>query len=168
MPTISEGRLVFTFPDGWRAEKYDETSYYRDHFQKFASSKCVDIVAFNPKGHELWLIEVKDYRCHPRSKESDIFVEVAQKVRDTLANLYLAQRKPEIDICNFAKRASRQSNIRVALHIEQVKNPSRLHRRIVSNDLINFRNTLRVADNHPWLCEMDSMPPGCQWQVTNL
>ena len=74
--------------------KYDETHFYRKHFQHCAASKCVDLVAFNTDTNEpLWLIEIKDYRAQRRTKTQDLCDELAQKVRDTLANLFLVQRK---------------------------------------------------------------------------
>jgi hypothetical protein len=71
MVEVIEKQLKFVFPDEWRAEKYDDTPFYSKHFKGFADSKCVDIVAFSSKGDSLWLIEVKDYREHPRTKQMD-------------------------------------------------------------------------------------------------
>lgn len=167
MPTINEGKLTFIFPDEWRAILYDKDSFYREHFQGFADGKAVDIVAFAPKGESLWLIEIKDYRAKRRDKEMDIFTEIAHKVRDTLACLYLAQRKPESSLYAFAQQAATKSRIRVVLHLEQPKKPSREYPLVVQRD--NARRKLKqavsVADSHPWFCEMHIMPPDCPWQV---
>ena len=116
MPPITEGRLTFGFPDGWRAAKFDEWSFYRNQFQKVgnvsiscsdqkcegelrcvkcgktrvAGIKAIDILAVET-GSQCWLIEIKDYRREPRTKTIDLADEVALKVRDTLAALVAAQ-----------------------------------------------------------------------------
>lgn len=74
----------------------------------------------------LWLIEVKDYRQHQRTKTLDFAQEIAQKVCDTLAELAAAQ-------CNandqkeqtFAQDALSRKKMRVVLHLEQPHKPSR-------------------------------------------
>ena len=84
MTEIEEGDLKFTFPDHCEAHKYDEWAFYRNQFQSVAGgSKAVDIVCVS--GDTAWLIEIKDYRRHPRTKVIDIDDELARKVRDTLA-----------------------------------------------------------------------------------
>ncbi len=167
MCKITEGRLEFIFPDDWQVEKLDDTPFYRKHFQGFADSKSVDIVSFKPDGEELWLLEVKDYRINPRTKTLDLFLEIALKVRDTLALLYLAKSKPEISIYGFAGEAVAKTTIRVVLHLEQPANPSRLYPLIVDRDnaRIKLAQTVRVVDPHALFCEMSAMPPNCQWQV---
>lgn len=85
MTSITEGGLVFLFPDDWAASKYDAWTCYRKRFQKIGDSKAVDILALTPASEGiLWLIEVKDYRRNRRQKEIPIVDEVAHKVRDTL------------------------------------------------------------------------------------
>jgi len=153
---------------GWQAEKLDDTPFYRKHFQSFADSKSVDIVSFKPDGEDLWLLEVKDYRINPRTKNLDLFKEVAIKVRDTLALLYLAKSKPEISIHRFASEAVGKTTIRVVLHMEQPANPSRLYPLIVErgNVRIKLQQTLLVVDPRALFCEMSAIPPDCHWQVT--
>ena len=91
MTEIEEGDLKFSFPDHCEAGKYDEWSFYRNQFQSVASgSKAVDILCLSDDA--AWLIEIKDYRLHPRQKLIDIDDEVASKVRDTLAGLAAARR----------------------------------------------------------------------------
>jgi hypothetical protein len=170
MPDIVEGRLTFTFPSTWQALKYDETSFYKKHFQKLAESRCVDIVAFDAStDDQLWLLEVKDYRRLRRKKTEDIFVEIAKKVRDTLANLYLAQRHEEADCFDFAQLAGQKQSIRVVLHLEQQRLPSKLYPEVVArtNAQIKLRQAVRVADPHALFCEMAKMPVQCRWTVTS-
>ena len=91
MISIKEGSLQFDFPDDWQVTKYDEWRFYVKHFQKISESvKAVDIIALSPE-KTLWLIEIKDYRNHPRTKLLDIDEEVAVKVKDTLAGLVSAK-----------------------------------------------------------------------------
>ncbi len=170
MPDVVEGKLTFTFPNSWQVVKYDETSFYKKHFQKLGASRCVDIVAFETEvDDQLWLLEVKDYRQNKRTKTEDLFLEIARKVRDTLANLYLAQRHEEADCYDFAQLASRKQTIRVVLHLEQPQKPSKLYPQVVShtNAQIKLRQVVRVADPHALFCEIAKMPAQCQWTVTS-
>ena len=168
MRRITEKKLEFIFPDGWQAEKLDDTAFYRDHFQGFADSKSVDIVSFKPDGEELWLLEVKDYRISRRTKPLELFREIALKVRDTLALLYLAKGKPEISIHGFASEAVGKTTIRVVLHMEQPANPSKLYPIIVARGHVRLKlaQTVRVVDPRALFCEMSAIPPDCHWQVT--
>ena len=167
MCKIIEGKLEFIFPDGWQALKLDETEFYRKHFQNFAASKCVDIASFQAIGCELWLIEVKDYRINRRTKTLDLFDELALKVRDSLALLFLAKSKPEISSFNFAQKAADKPKIRVVLHLEQTAKPSKLYPHIVERDNARRKlaQTVRVVDPHPLFCEMSAMPHDCPWVV---
>ncbi len=96
----------FEFGDQWStAFKYDDTAFYRREAIKLQGdvdgvpqcSKAVDVVGL----HELsglLILEAKDFRGHridnkPRI-ESKVAVEVAIKVRDTIAALVGASRKP--------------------------------------------------------------------------
>ena len=82
MTVIAEGTLQLDFPNGCRVGKYDDWSFYRNQFQSIANgSRAVDIVCV--ERNVSWLIEIKDYRRHPRTKAIDIADEVAVKVRDT-------------------------------------------------------------------------------------
>lgn len=169
MPQINEGRLTFEFPAAWLAEKYDETGFYKQHFQQLADSKCVDIVAFdNSNRTYLWLIEVKDYRRHQRTKSQNLFDELAQKARDTLANLFLAQRKEQVSIHPFAVAAAQQKRIRFVLHLEQPLKPSKLYPEVVerSSLQLKLRQKLRVVDEHSLFYEMSRLA-GCPWTVTS-
>jgi hypothetical protein len=107
MPSISEGALTFQFPNNWQATKFDEWSFYRNQFQSVCGgAKAVDLLAIAPD-HQLWIIEVKDYRQHPRAKTLDLVNEVACKVRDSLAALVAARVN--------ANEAGEQELSRVAL-----------------------------------------------------
>jgi len=84
-----EGR-IFSFPNGWLVEKYDDGTFYRNRFEKCLKGvdgvKAIDILAFSPD-KTMWLIEAKDYRLHRRRKETTPAEEFALKVRDSLAGI---------------------------------------------------------------------------------
>jgi hypothetical protein len=87
MPSLTIEQLKFTFPDAWNISKYDDWSFYRNQFCRFLTgAKAVDLPAVCPEGI-LFLIEVKDYRLHRRTKDKVISLadEVTKKVLDTLA-----------------------------------------------------------------------------------
>lgn len=168
MPTITEADLTFRFPDAWRVEKYDEWTYYRKWFNNFGGqNKAVDILALEPGGGVLWLIEIKDYRSHPRDKVVSISAEVASKVRDTLAGLLAAAtRQPHTyDEHAFARDAVRAEHVRVALHLELPAHPT------VTLDPVRERanvqgqlgKVLRAIDPHP---RVEDRASANRWTVT--
>ena len=119
MTEIEVGELTFEFPSDCEATKYDEWKFCLKRFQSIQDgTKAVDIVCVAPD--EAWLIEVKDYREHARTKPSEISDEVAAKVRDTLSGLAAASANAEDDDeKEIAKRALIRRCWRVALHLEQ-------------------------------------------------
>ena len=122
----------FSFPDGWQVLKYDTCSFHRNQFQEFAGgSKALDAVALSPD-RTMWLIEVKDYSRHQRSKAGTVFSEVAAKVRSTLAGLAVARvRANDKSEREFARRAMNASSLRVALHLDQPEQSSRLFKQVI-------------------------------------
>jgi len=157
--------MLFAFPSDWQAEQYDaKESFYRQKFESLADSKAVDIVAINPKGKELWLIEVKDFRAFPRKDTQDIIGVVVQKVRDTLAGILVAAFNGN----DFYKIAIKQERIRVVFHLEQPEKPSKLYPQIIkwANRRIELKKRIRVIDPHAKLCnmEMNNNP----WKVTEV
>ena len=59
MPTVIKGNLSFQFPTDWRAEKFDESGFYRNQFQRVCGgAKAVDILALGPD-RSAWFIEIK-------------------------------------------------------------------------------------------------------------
>jgi hypothetical protein len=170
MPTLSEGKLAFSFPDGWLVSKYDEWSHYRNQANSICgSAKAIDFVAIELKLC-CWLLEVKDYRAHPRTKVIDLADEVAVKVRDTLAALVGAQHHANDDSeKSQAQKAVRAPSIRVVLHLEQPKQHSKLFPRVIkpADVLQRLKQLLKAIDPHPRVVELNSMG-GIPWQVTSL
>ena len=142
MPTVIEGNLRFQFPAGWRTEKFDGSSFYRNQFQRVCGgAKAVDILALGPD-RSAWFIEIKDFRAHPRQKSMDLVQEVAAKVRDSLAAVLPASvNANDAEEKEFARGALTSRSINVVLHLEQPAARSRLFPR--EFDLANVRQKLR-------------------------
>ena len=98
MPTvIEEEKLRFEFSDAWHVVKYDEHFDYSNHIQKLAETKAVDFAAIQDDV-TLFFIEVKDFRGHRienkrRLSDGELAIEVAQKVRDTIAGIVSAHHR---------------------------------------------------------------------------
>lgn len=88
---IVDDTLVFIFPDDWKIAKCDGWVFYRKQFCRVRNDPkygmtCVDLLALDSK-KILYLIEVKDYRQHRRTKEIPLWNEIRNKVVDTLSML---------------------------------------------------------------------------------
>ncbi len=192
MTQITEDALTFTFPGGWNASKADDWSFYRNQFERYfdgvrlACKKCnaevrchkcktaktigakaVDILAIAP-GSVAWLIEIKDYRQHRRTKAIDLADEIAVKVRDSLAMFSAASKKANQPSEQTASAAVGSSSaIRVVLHLEQVRNPSKLFPRAIdpANVQQRLRRLIRFVDPHPLVIETNAMGSAA-WAVT--
>jgi hypothetical protein len=91
---IEEGFLRFKFVDNWHVIKYDEHADYMKSINKLHQTKAVDFAAIH-ESRTLFLIEVKDFRGHrienrDRTRHDQLAVEVALKVRDTIAGIVAA------------------------------------------------------------------------------
>lgn len=169
MPTIVEDSLTFTFPNGWTASKYDEWKYYRLHFMKVCvlGVKAIDILALQPKAC-CWLLEVKDYRIHQRTKTIDLADEVAEKVRDTLAGLAAAQfQANDAEEKAAARQALQSTGLRVVLHLEQPAKHSKLFPRAINPATVlqRLKQLIKAIDPHPRVVEKASIA-GIPWEVT--
>lgn len=158
--TLAEGSLSFEFNQVKFAEKYDDWRHYRGVFNSACgSSKAVDFVV--SKAGTLWLIEVKDYRRHQRTKPSGLADEVMLKVRDTMAGLVSTAY---VGVDAHEKSTSRSAlshrKLKVVLHLEQPSKPSRLFPRSVdpADILMKLKQRLRFADCHPTVVDRTSFP----------
>lgn len=158
--TLSEGNLSFRFDSVEFAEKYDDWRHYRNVFNSACgSSKAVDFVV--SKGGTLWLIEVKDYRNHKRTKPSDLPDEVMLKVRDTMAGLVSAAFVGvDGDEKKTSRSALKKSRLKFVLHLEQRSKPSRLFPKSANpaDILMKLRQRLRFADCHPTVVDRATFP----------
>ena len=168
MTTIVEGSLTFRFPDNCLASKYDDWTFYQKPFQSVANSQAVDIVCVE-KG-VCWLVEIKDYRKHPRTKTIDIDQELAVKVRDTLAGLAAAAKNAnDGSQRELAKKAlAGNRRWRVVLHLEQPSTPSRLRPKPIdpASLLKKLRGkNLKAVDAHPVICDRNTPARCAPWTV---
>ena len=145
---FTEGSLNFSFPDSWRVCRPETCSFYDRRFKSFCGGcKEMDFLAYDPAG-TLWLIEVKDYQVHPRLKESELADEVAQKTRDVLAMLPVAGLRDggmstpgHLQAGDFWRDAAAASDLRVVLHCELPRSPSKLFPGV--KDSANLQQKLR-------------------------
>lgn len=166
--SLTEGRLTFEFPADDIATQYDDWSFYRNQFNGcFGGTKAVDFVYVDTTA--LWLIEVKDYREHARTKIQDLGEEVAHKVRDTMAGLLAARANAnDADEKQIARKAIAKRRIRVVLHLEQPPKRSRLFPWVVNpGDLqLKLQQLLKPVDAHPRVVNQSSMYRDMRWTVT--
>jgi hypothetical protein len=169
MSRLTEGALAFTFVPGAIADHYDRWSFYRNQFQNGCAqdNKAVDLVCRFRQ--ETWLIEVKDYRTHARTKVIDLADEIAAKVRDTLAGLVAARcNANDAKERDLARQLLSAKRIRVVLHLEQPVINSRLHPRgIIEPDKLKqkLRSKLKALDPHPMIASTRNPALGVPWSV---
>lgn len=152
MTEIREGDLEFSFPDHCEASKYDDWAFYRNQFKSVAGgSKAVDVLCLTEDA--AWLVEVKDYRQHPRMKLTGLANEIAIKVRDTLSGLAAASANAnDNEERALARRVLAKRRWRVALHLEQPPvRSSRTRPRPfnVADVVLKLRSQLKPIDAHP-------------------
>ena len=162
------GEITLVFPDQCEATKYDDWSFYQKRFQSIqAGTKAVDIICVVPDA--AWLVQVKDYREHERTKPSDIADEVAAKVRDTLSGLAAASANADSDDeKEVAKRALRRRHWRVALHLEQSESTgSPLWPRPIdpAKILQKLRSKLRAVDAEAIVVNLQVSAGDVPWTV---
>ena len=168
--TMTEEQLTFTFPGGWLAMKFDDSSFYRNQFQRACGgAKAIDILAVELQ-RCFWVIEVKDYRRYPRTKAINLADEIAFKVRDSLAAIVAASvnanNKAEKQIAQHALRCPR---LRVVLHLEQPAKHSKLFPRAIdpANVQQKLKQLIKAIDPHPLVLEMDRMA-SVAWKVAGV
>ena len=168
---ITERALTFDFNVGWDAQKYDDWKFFQKRFKKVChlctGVKAVDIVAYNATTS--WLIEVKDYRMHRRTKTIDLADEVAKKVFDTLSGL-AAARFQACDVGEkvMAQRLLSKSEIRVVLHLEQPRVHSKLFPRAINPADVKkkLKRQIKAIDPHPEVLEKATTNPTTHWRVS--
>jgi hypothetical protein len=130
MTVIIEGKLEFTFDDNWQVIKWDDDPAYRKGIGKLDETKAVDVIGLHHT-NELYLIEIKDFRVDLTSNRDRIgeplAVEVGQKVRDTVAGVIAALRRPDSDKWRAFVEAltDGERQIRVVLWMEDVPTTNR-------------------------------------------
>lgn len=167
MTTMCEGNLTFTFPTGWKAEKYDEWPIYINQIQGCCGGlKGIDFVAIDPSG-TLWLIEVKDYRTNRREKPMKIWEEIAKKSAHTLSGLVIAAKNQHHSHNNCAINCLHANSIRIVLHLEQPYKPSKLFPRLPYDPAdiqMKLKQMVKPIDAHPMVVAKANLP-GIYWTV---
>jgi hypothetical protein len=164
MPVLDIDGLIFTFPAGWDADKFDDWTFYRNHFSRQSNGiKAVDAIAIAPN-RAAFLIEVKDYRHPDTEKPSQLPAAIAAKVLSTLAALLPAKlNAADPDEKRLAGAMMKCVSLRVVAHIELAPR----HRPAV--DLADLKQKLgqllRAVDAHPKIVSMQNMQ-GMGWTVT--
>ena len=162
MPDLREGDLVFLL-SARGSGPADRWAFYRNRFSVIPRTKAVDFVY--ALADERWLVEVKDYRAHPRTKSLDLCDEIALKVRDTLAMLAGARRNANNDHeRTLARSAFRSTRWRVAVHLE-VARPTRASNDPRANVKTKLKRLVRAIDPHPVVSDMSS--GRVPWNVAN-
>ena len=160
--------LRLTMPAGWWVWKYDDSSFHRHQFQNFAGgSKAMDAVALADDG-TLWLIEIKNYLRHKRTKPGSVFAEVAAKARSTLAGLATARVRANNQADkDKASAAMKCRQVRVALQMIQPLKPSKLFPQIVEDQdaRIKLRQAVKAIDPHPLSATREMNDPRMPWQT---
>lgn len=170
MPTQIVGNLTFTFQEGWHISQYDTWSFYRNRFMRFFSPvKAVDLLAIS-LDRTLYLVEVKDYRLHRRTKDEVIGLaeETKKKVLDTLAAMLPCKLNGDEDSeTAFSTRVLSAERLRIVLHLEQPSKHSKLFPRAINPADIEMkmRQQLKPIDAHPIVVEMNRMR-GLPWVVS--
>lgn len=165
---LMEGRLKFVFDSMAIVSKYDDWAFYRNQFQNrcYRGNKAVDFVCRT--ADTMWLIEVKDYRMHERTKCIDLADEIAMKVRDTLAGLVAAQMQAnDHNEHQSARKMLKAKSIHVVCHIEQPPKHSRLRPRAIEPDKLKqkLRTLIKAIDPHPVVMDRNLFPASIPWQV---
>lgn len=161
MQTFDVDGLIFSFPDDWQVGQYDAWVFYRNQFSRMREGiKALDLLAVAPD-KTAWLIEVKDYRLHPRTKPSELGEEVACKVFDTLAAILPAKIHASDETEKQVARAvSVARSLRVVLHLEQpLVTSSVLFKKSigVANLTQKLRQLLKPIYAHPKVLSSDAM-----------
>jgi hypothetical protein len=163
MPEYFEGNLTFDFPETFVVQKYDDSTFFVRQFQKISRSvtrygrtgdtRAVDFLAFDPQKPELWLLEVRDYNKPDAEKPLEELVDdIVQKTLDTLAGLIAMRSTANLsEEQNFAKQALKQTKLRIVLHLEQPRTPSKVFPQAVDPaDLKQeLKKRLQAIDFHP-------------------
>jgi len=96
MKKFEESGLVFEFDENWEVYQLDEEADYRDQIcRQIPGTRCIDFIGFNKADRISLFVEVKSFRGYGDKRNverltgecDDIALEVAQKVRDSLATI---------------------------------------------------------------------------------
>lgn len=165
MTRFEEGHLAFEFGERWQVCKLDDHPDYRNRMEKLDGTKAVDFLGLLDET-ELYFIEVKDFRGHrienkERLSQSELPIEVGQKVRDSLACIIGSYHTSSTSegwqpfanlLCN------QQSRIQVVIWLEQDRLPPhyRLRQKARASFSTNtFKQKLTWLTSRVLVCGLD-------------
>ena len=132
---FEEGTIRFQFRPRWEVIKFDEHPAYRRGIEELDETKAVDFVGL--LDDELYFIEVKDFRGYriqtkQRVQGGELWIEIGQKVRDSLAGIVSAYRtssiEPELWSNLFDALKDKEQLLKVVLWLEEDCLPHQEHR----------------------------------------
>lgn len=188
MPTETEGKLTFNFPEGaaWYVLKYDDRQtpgFYKTRMEVIDGIKGVDLVAGqSPRFSQVLLIEIKDFREHQVELEAELkagtlLLEVIQKAVHTCAGLYLAAcGQHELIPADLRTATLRPPQWKLVLFLQQdplpdspheQTNKKAFHNRVVQRQDIakKLRTKLKPLGIGSELAELDQLPKNASWTV---
>jgi len=119
---IVEGNLQFEFDERWTLPilEWDRDAAYQRGIKEAGNCKAVDFVGIYDC-RLVYLIEVKDYRTHRRTKTEELQAELLFKVRDTIAGLVGSGRRSEhAKLCKpYLDAILKPHKLNIVLWIEQ-------------------------------------------------
>lgn len=190
MPTETEGKFTFEFPDSaaWYALKYDDRQkpgFYKTRMEIVDGIKGVDLVAGQPpRFAQVWLIEIKDFRDYQIELEAELkagtlLLEVIQKAVHTCAGLYLAAcGEHELIPAELRAATLRPPQWKLVLFLQQDSlpdsphaqtNKKAAHNRVTQRqDLAKkLRAKLKPLGIGSELAELGQLPRNAGWTVTS-
>ena len=175
---IEEGSVLLSFENGAKAQKYDESRFYREAFSSTAGgSGGVDVVCLAREA--CWLVEIKEIRRNLAEdrglhdlKIQDTLGRAAIQVRDTLSGLATARLRAVGEDREFAREAFSAGKWRVVVHFDQRDSRTSRLRPHGAVSLASLRSKLRkigsVGAIDPRAVAMDSTSPAeVPWTVAN-
>ncbi|MBD3589518.1 hypothetical protein [Bacteroides sp. GM023] len=145
MKEFKESGLIFRFDDRWEVYQLDEEADYRQKICKqIPETRCIDFIGFNEADKILLFIEVKGFRGYGDKKnvqrltgeKDDITVEIAQKVKDSLATIIGGARNstnlPDV-WKNHVEHLIENGNLKVIAWVELDVSTENLLRRAKTN-----------------------------------
>ena len=144
-----ESGLCFEFDEDLEVIKYDEIggSYREQLLRCFNGLKAVDFIC--KRQSELWLLEIKNYAEHDRTKSGSVVDEFLEKVRDTFTGIttlcLISNRKDKRHYLSLLKA----KHIHLVLHCDfkkQMKTRDLLTKQRTLQE--QLRKKLRFIDSH--------------------
>lgn len=153
---LTEQNITFIFEDNhWvDVRDFDKTNPDYNKIEKLNGTKAIDIIGYH-RERGIFLIEVKDFRRHrienkERIIKLELFEEVGQKVKDSLACILAAARNSTHDQVYWKRQVDRilsqRRQVTVMLWMEEAPNvvygtPALEKRKKVNKNI--FKNDLK-------------------------